>query len=355
MKFTLLIPALFLTANLFAQGVLEFKEKEINLKNLKADDVPTEVTYTFKNTGNQPVIISRVGPTSSQFQISWDRAPITPGKSGSIKISFPSIQMPETFKYNITVFSNAANRSETLSLASNIVDNPAKPQLLYKFDIGGLKFKNGTISFDKIYTWQTLTDTLHFFNGMQAPATIGFIYQPAHIKSVAIPETVAPGKKGMIIISYNATQKNDYGYCYENVIFSVNKSQDYDKRLTITANIVEDFSKLSKKDLANAPVINVEKKEINFGDIKPGSKANCEFVVKNTGKSSLVIRKTKASCGCTAVTLGNNTIAPGESGTIQAIFDSTGKSGKQYKTITVISSDPATPEVMLTIVGNIVS
>ena len=71
------------------------------------------------------------------------------------------------------------------------------------------------------------------------------------------------------------------------------------------------------------------------------------------GKSILFIRKTKASCGCTAVTLGQKEIQPGQSTTIRATFDSTGKSGRQYKSITVITNDPSQPENTLTISGNV--
>ena len=75
--------------------------------------------------------------------------------------------------------------------------------------------------------------------------------------------------------------------------------------------------------------------------------------MKNNGKSDLIIRKTKASCGCTAVTMGETILSPGQSTTIRATFDSTGKSGRQYKSITVITNDPQHPETLLTITGNI--
>jgi hypothetical protein len=44
---------------------------------------------------------------------------------------------------------------------------------------------------------------------------------------------------------------------------------------------------------------------------------------------------------------------PGESMPIKIIFDSTGKSGYQNKTITVITNDPKNPETVLKIRGEI--
>lgn len=351
---TILLIFLFIlpTSVIFAQGTLQFKEKEITLKNLKANDIPTEVVFKFKNGGAQPVIITRVTPMNSEMKADWDKAPITPGKSSEIKISFNTTKMPVNFRSGVMIFLNNGTREE-VTLSGNIIDNPAKPELLYQMNLAGLKFKSNSIQFDKIYIDQILSDTLYFFNTRTDSVTIGTNYLPSHLQLKAIPEKVAPGKKGTLIITFDAPKKNDYGYSYEGIILSLNNGRDYNNRINVTANVSENFGKLSKKELQNAPVATFEKMEISFGTIKPGEKANCDFSLKNTGKSDLTIRKTRASCGCTAVTLGQTVIAPGQSTVIRTTFDSSGKAGRQYKSITVITNDPKTPEQTLTITGDI--
>ncbi len=62
---------------------------------------------------------------------------------------------------------------------------------------------------------------------------------------------------------------------------------------------------------------------LNLGKI-PGSTAKeVEFKFTNEGKSDLIIRYIKASCGCTAVQQGiqGQGIKPGESGSIKAVFN----------------------------------
>lgn len=119
------------------------------------------------------------------------------------------------------------------------------------------------------------------------------------------------------------------------------------------AELREDFSQLSEQELANAPVATFDKKECNFGEIKPNSKTHCDFLLTNTGKRPLFIRKTKTTCGCTAVTLGKQEVPAGQSTTLRITFDSEGKFGRQHKTITVITNDPKNPETTLTINGSI--
>ena len=345
---------LFHCSLLFAQGNLEIKNPVLDLKQIKADTQARTESYKIKNTGNQPVIITRVTPMASQFKADWDRAPIPPGKSAEIRITFTSANLvQEKFNYKIIVFSNAKNKRLELSITGHVIDNPEQPELLYKQKIDGLKFKSSHIGLNNIYTWQTVCDTVYFINSRPEPVKLGIQYKPSHIEATFIPSKVEPGQKGALVIQYNAAMKNDYGYSYESLVFSINNARNYADRLTITAALLEDFSKLSKKELANAPVASFEKKEFNFGEIKKGEKANCDFTLTNTGKNPLYIRKTKASCGCTAVTLGNKTLEPGEKTVIRATFDSAGKSGRQYKTVTIITNDPKNPETILTINGTV--
>ena len=353
-KLLLILTVLISAANAFAQGALEFKKKEIHVKNLQADDQPHTEVFTMTNTGNQPVIITRITPMTSLLKADWKREPLAPGKKSEIRITFtPNGSMPDKFNYKIMIYSNAKNSREEIVLSGNLVDNPAKPTLLYKATLDGVKFKTSTIDFGTVYTWQVVSDTTYFINTSQEPVTITPQYKPAHLTVSFRPETVQPGKRGMMITTYDAPKKNDFGYSYESLILTINNTKNYKNRLSVTAKLNEDFSKLTKKELAEAPVATFEKKEANFGEITQGEKADCRFKLTNTGKSPLFIRKTKASCGCTAVALGDKVLQPGQSTDIQTIFNSAGKSGRQYKTVTVITNDPKNPEITLTLNGNV--
>jgi hypothetical protein len=77
--------------------------------------------------------------------------------------------------------------------------------------------------------------------------------------------------------------------------------------------------------------------------MKQGEKKDHTFNLTNDGKSELIIRNVRSSCGCTAVAPSKKVIAPGESVPIKVTFDSRGKRGRQSKSITVITNDPKKP------------
>lgn len=105
---------------------------------------------------------------------------------------------------------------------------------------------------------------------------------------------------------------------------------------------------------SNEPKAEITFKESShdFGDIVQGSSVTHVFEFKNTGKAPLVISNVSVTCGCTTPQWPREPILPGKKGTITATFNSTGKSGKQNKPIT-ITSNAATPTAVVTIYSNV--
>lgn len=91
-------------------------------------------------------------------------------------------------------------------------------------------------------------------------------------------------------------------------------------------------------DPEKAPQMTFEKEVHDFGDIVEGEKVEYSFKFTNTGKSDLLISSANASCGCTIPHFPDEPIAPGGTGTIDVIFNSSGKDGKIDKKITILAN-----------------
>ena len=104
---------------------------------------------------------------------------------------------------------------------------------------------------------------------------------------------------------------------------------------------------------AAAPTIQFEKTVFDFGRLLESEKTKVEFPFKNTGDAVLEITSVTASCGCTEAKATSTKVAPGGSAVIEATLDSTGFKEKISKDITVETNDPAHPEVVLQITGEV--
>lgn len=102
------------------------------------------------------------------------------------------------------------------------------------------------------------------------------------------------------------------------------------------------------------PEISFESQEHDFGKVYEGETVGWYFKYRNTGNAPLIITKANASCGCTVPEFRKEPLAPGKEGFIKVIFDTSGRSDKQTKTITVESNAARSP-IILRIKAEIIS
>jgi len=190
---------------------------------------------------------------------------------------------------------------------------------------------------------------MQLINTSAAPVKVEFDALPPHLTLKSNPETLKPGQKGMVEGTYDATKNGGWGNVSDMVKIKLNGVVQENLYYYVSANLVEDFSSLTKQELENAPVFKVESSTVELGKIKGSTQNEVEFKFKNEGKSDLLIRFIRSTCGCTAVQQGNQGVGikPGESSSIKAVFNSGSYSGKVTKAIYVYTNDPKNSEVVL--------
>ncbi len=90
---------------------------------------------------------------------------------------------------------------------------------------------------------------------------------------------------------------------------------------------------------ANASEITFDFDSYDYGEVVDGEIVEVDFNFTNTGNSDLIIFNASASCGCTVPEYPQNeNIKPGESSSLKVRFDTSGKPGKQIKTVTLTTN-----------------
>jgi hypothetical protein len=103
-----------------------------------------------------------------------------------------------------------------------------------------------------------------------------------------------------------------------------------------------------------AAEISFKEYEHDFGKVTEGEKVAYVFSFENKGPGNLVINSAATSCGCTVSKYGNKPIPPGEGGTLEVVFDTSGRNGMQTKTVSV-KSNSKTPVVILKITAEVIT
>jgi len=85
----------------------------------KASDGGCE--FAFKNTGNEPLILSNVTSSCGCTIPTWPKDPILPGQSGTIKVMYDTKKIG-TISKTVKVMSNAITDAVDLQIKGNVIE-----------------------------------------------------------------------------------------------------------------------------------------------------------------------------------------------------------------------------------------
>lgn len=101
-------------------AVITFAEKTHDFGDIKQGE-KVEYVFKFKNTGNQPLVISDVATTCACTAKHWSKEPVMPGKNGEVTVTFDSAGKQGMQNKVVTIISNASNNPERVSIRVNVV------------------------------------------------------------------------------------------------------------------------------------------------------------------------------------------------------------------------------------------
>lgn len=333
----------------YALTKMQLAETEHDFGTFREEAGRQTYDFTVTNTGTSPLVIQNIVASCGCTTPEWTKQPIPPGGKGKITAIYDPKDRPGAFNKTLSVYSNSKPEVVVLTIKGNVTPREKTVEELYTFPVGTLRFESNHMAFTNVKKTEKKIRVMKIINPSQAPVKVEFDGLPPHLALKANPETLKPGQSGVIEGTYDATKNPTWGNVTDMVKVKLNGVNQENVYFVTSANLVEDFSGLTKDELANAPVFKIENTTYDLGKIKGSTQNEVEFKFTNAGKSDLMIRHVRATCGCTAVQQGAQGVGikPGESSSIKATFSSGTYQGKVTKAIYVYSNDPKNSEVVL--------
>ena len=338
------------------QTKMKMSETEHNFGVFKEEAGRQTFDFVLTNTGDQPLIIQRVTASCGCTTPEWTKQPIPPGGKGKVTAIYDPANRPGVFNKTLTVYSNAVPQTTVLTIKGEVTPREKTVEELFTFPVGNVRFESNHLAFTNVKKTEKKSKSMPLINTSKTPVKVEFDGLPPHLTLKSTPETIQPGQKGSVEGSYDGTKNQGWGNVNDMVKVKINGVVQENVYLYVSANLVEDFSKLTSQELINAPVFKLASTTYDIGKMKPATTKEIEFKFTNEGKSDLIIRNIKATCGCTAIQQGTTQgtgIKPGESSSIKATFNSGGYKGKVTKTIYVYTNDPKKSEVILMLTADV--
>jgi hypothetical protein len=379
MKKVLLSLFLLLAASYSVQAqdkLIKFESEEHNFGKIKEEDGSASHVYNFTNTSAFPVKLTYVKASCGCTTPSWTQDIVQPNGTGSVTASYDARNRAGAFDKGVTVKvskvskegkvdSSVAEGVFYLRFKGEVSPRPRGIADWYPTKMGNLRFNSNHLAFNNIKNNEKKSQKMVIYNEQSTAIEIKDVKAPKHVTIQFFDARTGTELKNKMINSkdsirleatYDATTVNDWGFLHDKFSLTTTDSLEPEKSIYLSATVEENLpavDQLTPEQKAKLPKITFETTTFDYGTINQGQEVKTTFKFTNTGGSDLIIRKTKASCGCTAGDPEKKVLKAGESTVINVTFNSTGKSGKDSKTITVISNAPESPSVTLTIKGEI--
>ena len=310
-------------------------------------------TFTIKNTGDAPLVITRVTASCGCTRPEWTKSPIAPGKTGEVKITYNPKGRPGPFYKTVSIFSNGKKGSYSLAIKGNVTPKPSQPVFTYPYSIGDLKLHTKTVLFSSIRPEETLGEKINIKNEGKTSATIHLGKVPHYLNVQVNPATLQPDEVGAITILMDAKvlkRKGRVSTLLPIMIQSAGK-KEVSGEIQISANVIDNFSKLSAADKAQAPIAELSGTLLEFGklpnkkSIVPliGGKVSGTFEITNAGKTPLTIYSVTWDDERVDLSGGKKELKPGATATFKVTLRPKEIKTKLEALINVVCNDPNGP------------
>lgn len=355
-RFLLIFTAILSMTTVWAQkkgAQIVSDELVYNFGTISEADGNASHTFTIKNNGDAPLVITRVTASCGCMRPEWSKAPVAPGKTSFVKITYNPKGRPGPFYKTVSIYNNSSKRNYHLAIKGTVTPKPKQPIYTYPYSFGELKLHTKTILFSSIRPEEVLGKKISIKNEGKSPATIRFGKHPNFLQVEVNPITLQPNETGAITVMLDAKSVKKKGRASAKVPVTIEypSQKDINGEIRVSANIIDNFGKLSASDKAQAPKAELSGTLLEFGklpnkrNIVPliGGKVTGTFEITNKGKSPLQIYSVTCDDERIDLSGGKKELKPGTT----AVFKVSVKP-KEIKTkletlINVVCNDPSGP------------
>lgn len=343
-----------------AQAVIVFEQQRHDFGEVQENLGVVTHNFKFRNTGNEPLVISKVRTSCGCTVPEYSETPIAPGDTGHVKITFNPSGRPGKFSKSINVYTNTVPERTILRIMGNVVQDNSVPDMQYAYRIGDVALKSLHLSMSKIVKGRITEDSLEMVNVGSQPLAPRAVNVPKHIAVTFTPDTLLKGEVGVMRIAYNPDAVDDWGYRRDefNIVGTVSENtpaeDSHYNTITVSGVLQEDFESYTPEQLEQAPILVVGRQAVDFKVVEGTKKAKREIYVVNAGYSPLEIHKIRTDGGVINAYVKKNKIKPGQSTTMVIEIDPMrARSNTLLSDIFIVSNDPSNPSQAIRITAEL--
>lgn len=284
--------ALVAVAMMAQQPVITFDKTEHDFGKIAEDGGRVSTVFTFKNEGMAPLVLSNVRASCGCTTPTWTKEPIEPGQTGSITVTYNPNGRPGRFQKTVTITSNASEATKKVYIKGEVLPKQVKPTSKMTVAVGSLNMKSKTLDLGKVRKGDMAQGELEYTTLTPEEHHVALLVNAPDLVNQVTLEQVKTEEIGKFIFAIDTKKVKVVGPYSANVFVVVDgkKVLTDEFKLTINADIEEDFSQLTQEELMQAPILETAA-EVELGTVAAGKVLKGQLSVKNIGVNPLLVQR----------------------------------------------------------------
>ena len=312
---------------------------------------PKEATFLLRNTAKEPMTITAVQASCGCTQMEWPQEPIAAGDTATIKVVFDA-QLLGSFQKEIEVWTSNSEAPVVLTLQGRVVSTASDDDGDFPFDLGTVRLSTNMIEFDDVNRGGHPETVLRIMNTGRESYKPQLMHLPGYLTATYLPEQLAGGRVGQIILTLDSEQLKDYGLTQTSIYLAryLGDKVSSENEIGVSAVLLPGFSHLTAEQRRSAPRLALSATSIDFSDIGSKKKMTKSIVVANTGRRPLTVSRLQVYGKALTVSLSNRVVRPGGEVRLKVTVEAEElRREKGEPRVLLITDDPLSPKTVITL------
>lgn len=352
------LTALMCTAMLaHADGIVRWLEMQHEFGTIHEEDGKVSCTMRLVNDGDSELIITQVRTSCGCTAAGYDKAPIAPGDTARITITYDPVARPGEFSKDVFVYTNGTPRRSGVSIHGVVIAQPETLSEFYPVAVGAMRMTGASVPLGELTKGRKRSSYLTVVNTSTTDTLLVSVTgENAHLKAAAAPDTLPPGKVGAVTVMFDTRQSQLWGLNIDTLTIITEPLHPSPTAMSGTAHfhvmaqVLDDYSQLTDQQRRDAPAIKVSTDKLMFAR----DALSATMTVTNTGKKPLELRRVWTAEPGVSISCGKTRLKHGKQATITITIDPTLVSRPLLNGhMTIVSNDPSQQSLTVRLVGEI--
>lgn len=313
---------------------------------------PATAEFEVKNKGGKPIRIVDVRTSCGCTDVEYPKGEIPADGSFTVKVTYDAQTMGH-FDKLVDLYADGGNRPLVLRMRGHVVREIVDFGGKYDFLLGGIKADCNDVEFDDVNRGERPQKKIHLRNTTGETIQPVVMHLPNYLQADVSPSKIAPGHSGIVTITLDSRNLKEMGLSQTSVFLGAfpGDKVSHDKEISVSAVLLPKFDNLTARQLANAPKLTLSTTDLDLGEFGGKKKLKGEIVVRNDGKSALVVKNLQMFTVGLQVSLNKQKLMPGETAKIKVTAEQRLlKTARSKPRVLMITNDPNMPKVTINII-----